>query len=126
VQIVFAGFLAFGGLVALIAGVHGLRRTSAIIADGEPVVALVTRPPARCERPLLQFETADGRVMAVVSPVMLALGSSVPLVYDPADPRDVVLPGHRRTRLDQGFAVAGAAVILAAVVSAVPLALTQA
>ena len=65
---------------------------------------------------MLRFETADGRVMEVVSPVKLALGAGVPLLYDPADPRDVALPGHRRTRLDQSFAAAGAVVILVAVV----------
>ena len=115
-QIVFAGFLAFGGLVALLAGVYGLRRTRDIIAGGDVAVAVVKPAPPDTALPLLQFETADGRVMEIVSPVVLRAGTVVRLRYDPADPRDVALPDHRRTWLDLGFVLLGAVVILVAVV----------
>jgi hypothetical protein len=115
VVIVFAGVTAFGGFVTLLAGIYGLRTTRGILADGEPAVALVKRGPVGSERPLLQFETADGRLLEIVAPVTLDVGSTVILLYDPADPRDIALPDHRRTRLDQSFVVAGAAAMLIAV-----------
>jgi uncharacterized protein DUF3592 len=115
-QIVFSGFLAFGGLVALLAGGYGLQRTRDIIAGGEVAVAVVKPPLPDTALPLLQFETADGRVMEIVSPVVLRAGTVVRLRYDPADPREVALPDHRRTWLDLGFVLLGAVVILAAVV----------
>lgn len=117
-QIVFAGATVVSGLLVLLAGVYGLRRTRQILAAGHSVTGLVKRPPAGAERALLQFETADGRVMEIVSPVPLDIGSVVELSYDPADPRDVALPAHRRTGLDVGFVVAGAAVVVLAAVLA--------
>ncbi|WP_329458384.1 DUF3592 domain-containing protein [Streptomyces sp. NBC_01497] len=115
-QIVFAGSVAFGGLLALLAGAYGLYRTRQILASGTSAVALVMRPPPGAERPMLQFETADGRVMELVSPVDLEVGSVVVLAYDPRDPRDVALPRHRRTLLDAGFVAVGAVALLLAVV----------
>jgi hypothetical protein len=116
VQIVFAGSVAFGGLVALLAGAYGLHRTREILAAGESAVALVMMPPAGADRPMLQYETTDGRVMEIVSPVPLDVGSVVVLSYDPKDPRDVALPRHRRTVLDVGFVITGVVAVLVAVV----------
>jgi hypothetical protein len=116
VGIVFAGSVAFGGLVAVLAGAYGLYRTRQVLAHGTSVLALVMRPLPGAERPMLQFETADGRVMELVSPVDLEVGSTVLLSYSPDDPREVALPRHRRTLLDAGFVAAGMAALVVAVV----------
>ncbi|MFC7306504.1 DUF3592 domain-containing protein [Streptomyces monticola] len=117
-MVVLAAVTAFGGLVAVLAGGYGLTRTRRITASGQAVLALVKPPQPGSDRPLLQFETADGRVIEVVSPVPrtrrrpLADGREVLLAYDADDPREVVLLGSERIRLDQGFMVAGAALVL--------------
>jgi hypothetical protein len=116
VLVVFAGWVAFGGAVALLAGAYGLHRTRRVLAEGETAVALVLRPPADAQRPLLQFETADGRVMEIPSPVTLETGSLVRLSYNPRDPREVALPRYRRTLLDTGFVACGALALLTALV----------
>lgn len=67
-------FGALGGVVAYLAGVVGLRELRRLRRVGVPALALVrARVPtpedrALPPRPLLQFETADGRVMEVFSP----------------------------------------------------------
>jgi hypothetical protein len=116
VGIVFAGSVAFGGLVAVLAGAYGLYRTRQVLVRGMSAVALVMRPLPGAERPMLQFETADGRVMELVSPVDLEVGSTVLLSYSPDDPREVALPSHRRTLLDAGFVAAGVAALVVAVI----------
>ncbi|MFI6940875.1 DUF3592 domain-containing protein [Streptomyces sp. NPDC050418] len=126
-MVVLAALTSFGGLVALLAGAYGLRRTRRLTAAGELVTALVKPPPQGAERPLLQFETLDGRVLEVPAPVPpsrrlpLRTGTEVRLAYDPADPRTVLLPGGERVRLDQGFVVAGAALVVLGAVLAVTL-----
>ncbi len=126
-MIVFAALTSFGGLVALLAGAYGLRQTRRIAASGEAVTALVKPPPQGAERPLLQFETLDGRVMEVSSPLApskrlpLEPGTEVRIAYDPADPRDTLLLGSERVRVDQGFVWAGAALVVLGAVLAVTL-----
>ncbi len=113
-----------GGLVALLAGAYGLLRTRRITEAGQVTEALVKPPPPGSERPLFQFETPDGRVVEIVSPVPrsrrlpLAAGGRVRLAYDAADPRETVLLGGERTGLDRGFAVAGAALVALGIVLA--------
>ncbi|MGW4201952.1 hypothetical protein [Streptomyces sp. NPDC004726] len=107
-QTVFAAFTVLGGLVAVLAGVHGLRQTSRIKDAGHLAVALVKPPPPGADRVLLEYETRDGRVMEIVSPApRLAVGSSVRVSYDPGDPRDVVVDGHERTGVDKAFVTVG-------------------
>ncbi|MFI6086532.1 DUF3592 domain-containing protein [Streptomyces sp. NPDC051218] len=116
-MVVLAVFTALGGLVALLAGAYGLRRTRRITAAGEVAQALVKAVPPGAERPVLQFETGDGRVVEVVSPVPpsrrhpLAAGDRVRIAYDSDDPRETVVIGHERRGIDRGFVVAGAAVL---------------
>lgn len=120
VHIVFATVTVLGGLVAALAGGHGLRQTRRITADGRLVMALVKQPPQGAERPLLEFETQDGRVMEIVSPVAeLTVGTSVGVSYDARDPRDVVVDGHRRTGVDRGFVIAGLLLVVIGLVLAV-------
>lgn len=83
-------------------------------------MALVKQPPQGAERPLLEFETQDGRVMEIVSPVAeLTVGTSVGVSYDARDPRDVVVDGHRRTGVDRGFVIAGLLLVVIGLVLAV-------
>lgn len=117
-MVVLAVFTALGGLVALLAGAYGLRQTRRITAAGEVAQALVKAVQPGAERPMLQFETGDGRVVEVVSPVPpsrkrpLAAGDRVPIAYDTVDPRETVVLGRERRGVDRGFVVAGAAVLL--------------
>lgn len=127
-MVVLAALTAFGGLVAVLAGAYGLRQTRRISAAGAVAQALVKAAPPGAERPTLQFETVDGRVVEVVSPVPptrsrpLASGDRVRLAYDTEDPRETVLLGGERTGLDRAFVGAGLAlVVLGAVLVAVAL-----
>lgn len=121
---VLAGFTVFGGLVALLAGAYGLRETRRIAAAGGVAWALVKPTMPGSGRPLLQYETADGQVLELPSPVPptrrepLTPGARVQLAYDPADPREVVLLGRERTGLDRTFVAAGAAVLAVGLVLA--------
>ncbi|MEV5980264.1 DUF3592 domain-containing protein [Streptomyces sp. NPDC052114] len=117
-MVVLAVVTALGGLVAALAGAYGLWQTRRITAAGALAQALVKAPPPGAERPTLQFETADGRVVEVVSPVPptprrpLAPGDLVGIAYDTDDPRETVLVGGERTGLDRAFVGAGAALVL--------------
>jgi uncharacterized protein DUF3592 len=118
VVVLAAAMTAFGGLVAVLAGAYGLHRTRRIERSGQTADALVKPPQPGSDRPLVQFETAAGRVVEVVSPVPrtrrrpLRVGSEVRVAYDADDPREIVLLGSGRVRLDQGFMVAGAALVV--------------
>lgn len=117
-MIVLAALTALGGLVALLAGAYGLRRTRRIRTAGHMTEALVKPPQPGLDRPLLQFETADGRVVEVVSPVPrsrrrpLPEGGHIPLAYDVDDPRETVLLGSERAGVDWAFVVAGGALVV--------------
>ncbi|MFD9718340.1 hypothetical protein [Streptomyces sp. NPDC059076] len=105
---IFAVFTAMAGLVAMLAGAYGLRHTRRITGSCYFALALVKPPPPGALRPLLTYETLDGRVVETVSPVALdATSGSVRLWYDPADPYDVVIDGHQRTALDRALIAAG-------------------
>ncbi|MFJ4184513.1 DUF3592 domain-containing protein [Kitasatospora sp. NPDC089509] len=120
-------FGALGGVVAYLAGVVGLRDLRRMRRVGVPVQALVrARVPAPEDRalpprPLLQFETEDGRVVEVFSPVPsttrhpLPDGGYVPVRYDPADPRQVVVEGRERRLLEYAFAALGLLMLLVAI-----------
>jgi len=122
--VVLAVLTALGGLVALLAGAYGLRQTRHISGAGRAAEALVKPPQPGSERPLLQFETADGRVVEVVSPVPrtrrrpLTEGAHVRLLYDVDDPRETVLLGSERTAADRAFVVVGGALIVLGIVLA--------
>ncbi|MER7847645.1 DUF3592 domain-containing protein [Kitasatospora sp. NPDC096077] len=120
-------FGALGGVVAYLAGVVGLRDLRRMRRVGVPAQALVrARVPAPEDRalpprPLLQFETEDGRVVEVFSPVPsttrhpLPDGGYVPVRYDPADPRQVVVEGRERRLLEYAFAALGLLMVLVAI-----------
>ncbi|MEV7339766.1 DUF3592 domain-containing protein [Streptomyces sp. NPDC093544] len=117
-MVVLAALTALGGLVALLAGAYGLRQTRRISAAGQVTEALVKPRQPGLERPLLQFETVDGRVVEVVSPVPrsrrrpLPEGAHIRLAYDVEDPRETVLLGSERAGADWAFVVAGGGLIV--------------
>ncbi|MER7767383.1 DUF3592 domain-containing protein [Kitasatospora sp. NPDC096140] len=120
-------FGALGGVVAYLAGVVGLREQRRLRRVGVPASALVRariRGPedhALPPRPLLQFETTDGRVVEIFSPVPsttrhpLPDGRYVPVRYDPADPRQVLVDGRERTGLEYGFLALGVLAVLGSI-----------
>ncbi|MFE0463080.1 DUF3592 domain-containing protein [Kitasatospora sp. NPDC058965] len=121
-------FLAFGGLVACLAGVAGLGEIRRLHRVGVSALALVRyRAPGRedgsaVSPPLLEFTTRGMQVVEVFSPVPssralpLEQGSRVRLRYDPADPGRVLLVGRERRHLEYAFVLLGAAAVLGAVV----------
>ncbi|GGO50332.1 DUF3592 domain-containing protein [Streptomyces lasiicapitis] len=117
-MVVLAAFTTLGGLVALLAGAYGLQQTRRITEAGEVAEALVKAVQQGADRPTLQFETADGRVMEVVSPVPpsrrrpLPAGERVRIAYDSDDPREIVLLGGERRGLDWSFVAAGACLVI--------------
>ncbi|MFI6283747.1 DUF3592 domain-containing protein [Streptomyces sp. NPDC051018] len=112
-QIVFGAITVLAGLVAVLAGAYGLRQTRRIRGAGHSATAVVKPPPPGGERPLLQYETRDGRVVEIVSPVpRLPEGSRTRLSYDPDDPREVVVDGHERTGVEWAFVAAGLVVMV--------------
>ncbi|MER6197677.1 DUF3592 domain-containing protein [Streptomyces sp. NPDC001586] len=119
--VVLAGIAVFGGLLAALAGVYGLREARRVSGTGVRVEALVKRHPGQPgdEPPtLLQFVTEDDRVMEVTSPVRsnrrrpLHDGDNILVTYDPADPRHVVVQGRERFGLERAFAVGGVMVVV--------------
>ncbi|MFD7495482.1 DUF3592 domain-containing protein [Streptomyces sp. NPDC059832] len=124
---VLAGITAFGGMLAVLVGAHGLHRTRRVRETGVPVRALVKRRPRAAHEdsaplhPLLQFVTEDDRVMEVVSPVPATRrhpfdhGDDVLVSYDPADPRDVVVHGWDHSGPERAFIAGGALVVLLSV-----------
>ncbi|MFI0155805.1 DUF3592 domain-containing protein [Streptomyces lydicus] len=123
-MVVLAGIAAFGGLLAILAGAYGLRQTRHMRQAGVRVEALVKRPPENVSdepaapRPLLQFVTDDDRVSEVVCPVAptrrrpLNDGDHVLVLYDPDEPRTVILPDLERPGLDRLFITGGVLVML--------------
>jgi hypothetical protein len=115
--VTMAGFTAASGAVALLAGLAGLREIRRLHRVGVDVWALVKRTGHRA-RPVLQYETADGRVIEVGSPVPaskhhpLADGSLVRVRYDPDDPRELLLHGHKRATLEYAMVGTGAVFVL--------------
>ncbi|MGW9174404.1 hypothetical protein [Streptomyces decoyicus] len=121
---VLAAIAAFGGLLAALAGGYGLRQARRVRRTGVRVEALVKRPPdstsdeSALPRPLLQFVTEDDRVVEVVCPVTptpqrpLNDGDHVLVLYDPADPRTVVVHGRERLGLERAFIDGGTVVVL--------------
>lgn len=117
-MVVLAACTALGGLVALLAGAYGLRQKRRLAAAGQIAVALVKPTRPGLNRPLLQFGTADGRVVEVVSPrppgrwPPLTPGGHVRLAYDIENPREIMLLGRERLGLDHAFVAAGAILVV--------------
>ncbi|MFI7007926.1 DUF3592 domain-containing protein [Streptomyces sp. NPDC050145] len=126
-MILLAACVAMGGLVALIAGAYGLQRTRRLRSAANIAEALVKPPQQGSGRPLLQFETGDGRVVEVASPVPpsrrrpLPPGGVVSVAYDVDDPRETVVLGAERPGVDRAFMIAGAVLVVVGMVLAVAL-----
>ncbi|WP_329577453.1 DUF3592 domain-containing protein [Kitasatospora sp. NBC_01250] len=115
--------LLVGGVLAYLAGATGLAETRRLRQVGVPASALVARRASDADgpgRPLLQFATREGLVLEVPSPVgpsraqPLTAGRAVPVRYDPADPRQILVQGRERRAIEYVFMAAGAAIVLTA------------
>ena len=106
--------IVLGGVVSLVAGVTGRRRSRRIRGEGETAWATIVPAPRHPEyepsayRPLLRFRTSDGRAVEVFSPLPptrgrpLVEGQKVLVYFDPAEPTQVLLhwrPGAGGCRL---------------------------
>jgi hypothetical protein len=121
-------FLALGGFVAYLVGVSALAETRRLCRVGVRAWALVKRRPpvpgaaTGAPGPLLQFSTETDAVMEVFAPVPssrshpLLDGALVQILYDPADPRTVLVLGRERRAVDRVFAGLGVLLMLAALV----------
>lgn len=99
--------ILLGGVVSLLAGVTERRRWRRLLAAGHTAWASIVAAPTHPEydpsayRPLLRFETDDGRPVEVFSPVAptarrpLVEGRKILVHYDLDDPAQVVVHGER-------------------------------
>jgi hypothetical protein len=105
---VVVGFvLVFAGGVAALAGAAARSRVRRLRRSGRPAWAMVVPSPLSADEPatgsarrnLIQFPLADGRVIERLCPrpflkaASPAVGQTVPVWYDPADPTDVLVNG---------------------------------
>lgn len=120
--------IVLGGAVALIAGIADRRRTRHIRAAGETAWAVIVAAPTHPEyepsayRPLLRFETSDGRVVEVFSPLPptrrrpLTEGRKILVYFDPAEPTQVLIHGGRQ-RSSATFIALGIVAIVGALIA---------
>jgi hypothetical protein len=121
--VVLGCVLLLGGLIAFLAGALDLRWRRHMRDEGVAVFArIVDRPLGPDDspdgyRPLLAFQTEDGRAVEVFSPRRVQ-GEMVLVHYDPADPAQLVVFGSRG-RVDVAFVIAGVVACVGAVVGMV-------
>jgi hypothetical protein len=106
-QVVVGLVLVFAGGVAALAGATARSRVRRLRRSGRSAWAMVVPSPLSADeaatgsarRNLIQFPLADGRVIERVCPrpfrktASPAVGQTVPVWYDPADPTDVLVNG---------------------------------
>lgn len=117
-----------GGLLMLYAGLAQRRFHRRVQSEGGTAWALIAPAPRHPEyepsayRPMLRFQTDDGRPVEVFSPVPptrrrpLVEGRKVLVHYEPDDPTQVVVHGERG-RSDLIFIVVGLAAVVGAAVA---------
>lgn len=114
--------------MSLIAGIADWRRVRHIRAAGETAWAMIVAAPRHPEyepsayRPLLRFETSEGRPVEVFSPLPptrrrpLTEGRRILVYFDPADPTQVLIHGGRQ-RAGVVIIALGIAAIVGAVIA---------
>jgi hypothetical protein len=105
VVIGFGLVLAFAGSVAALAGVTARSRVRRLRRSGRTASAMVVPSPipegdgGSARRNMIQYPLEDGQVIERLCPRPIrkagspAVGQSVPIWYDPADPTDVLVNG---------------------------------
>lgn len=118
--------IVFGGLLSVYAGIAQLRDRRRLVADGGTAWALIVPAPRHPEyepsayRPMLRFDTDDGRLVEVYSPVPstkrqpLIEGRKILVHYASEDPTQVVVHGEKG-RSDLLFIGIGLAAVISAV-----------
>lgn len=118
--------IVLGGLLSLYAGLAQLRARRHLLADGSTAWASILPAPKHPEyepsayRPLLRFDTDDGRPVEVYSPVPstkhrpLIEGRKILVHYAPEDPTLVVVHGEKG-RADLLFIGIGLAAVITAI-----------
>ena len=94
-------WFGLAGVLAVLVGLTGMHRVRRLRRGGvETWAVAVPWPSADGERQVaLQYTLPDGRViekLAVGKSAALLPGERVLIRYDPADPEDVLVYGHRR------------------------------
>ncbi|GAA1959742.1 DUF3592 domain-containing protein [Catenulispora subtropica] len=125
---VLGAVILLGGVVSLLAGVMERRRRRRLLAGEHTAWASIAAAPTHPEyepsayRPLLRFDTDEGRPVEVFSPVAptarrpLVEGRKILVHYDPDDPVQIVVHGeHGRGAFV--FIALGLAAIAGAVVA---------
>lgn len=114
------GFVfAFAGSMAALAGVTARSRVRRLRRSGRTASAMVVPSPipegegGAARRNLIQYPLEDGRVIERLCPRPMrkaawpAVGQSVPVWYDPADPTDVLVNGWDGRFADRVLLAAG-------------------
>jgi hypothetical protein len=118
--------IVLGGLLSLYAGFAQLRARRHLLADGSTAWASIAPAPKHPEyepsayRPMLRFDTDDGRPVEVYSPVPstkrrpLVEGRKILVHYAPEDPTQVVVHGETG-RADLLFIGVGLVAVIGAI-----------
>ncbi|MFL6114060.1 MAG: DUF3592 domain-containing protein [Catenulispora sp.] len=126
-MVVLGVVIVLGGLLSAYAGIAQLRERRRVLAEGDTVWASIVPAPTHPEyepsayRPMLRFETEDGRVVEVYSPVSstkrrpLVEGRRILVHYVGEDPAQVVVHGEKGPT-DLLFIGSGLAAVVAAVI----------
>ena len=119
VVIGFGLVLVFAGGMAALAGVTARSRVRRLHRSGRTALAMVVPSPipagegGSVHRNLIQYPLEDGQVIERLCPRPIrkagspAVGQSVPIWYDPADPTDVLVNGWDGRFADRVFLAVG-------------------
>jgi Protein of unknown function (DUF3592)/Mu transposase, C-terminal len=124
-QVVTGAWLCLAGILAAVAGLADAHRARRLSRGGATAWAVAvpscgdkpSRADDRGRRMLVQFALPDGRIVEQSCPrpwkaSALRPGQKVLVWYDPADPSDVLVYGHRSRYADGLFLAAGLVLFL--------------
>jgi Protein of unknown function (DUF3592) len=118
-MVVIGLVFAFAGGVAALAGLTARNRVRRLRRSGRSASAMVVPSPipegdgGSGRRNVIQYLLEDGRVIERLCPRPIrkaawpAVGQTVPVWYDPADPTDVLVNGWDGRYADRAFLAVG-------------------
>jgi len=119
--VVIGLFFAFPGFVAALAGLTARGRVKRLRRSGRSAWAMVVPAPRDADAPrrnLIQYPLEDGRVIERLCPLPFrratapVAGQRIPVLYDPADPTDVLVNGWDGRHGNLVFMAAGVAFLV--------------